>query len=62
MSSDITTAPLACRRVIRVTSASASTRSSTALKLSRASEKLTTCMELSNSLYITLAGVEGVLL
>ena len=40
------------QQVMRVKSASASTRSSTALKLSRASEKLITCMVLSNSLII----------
>ena len=40
------------QQVMRVTSASASTRSSTAWKLSRASEKLTTCTALSNSLVI----------
>lgn len=40
------------QQVMRVTSASASTRSSPAWKLSRASEKLITCMVLSNSLII----------
>ncbi len=54
VSSDITTALWTLRRQITITSASAATRSSCALKHSRTSEKLTTCLELSNHFYNTL--------